>query len=139
MFGLKKEKKSPAPSPRLSRDSVRGESLRQVKSVGTSDPVVKNLSRVAAGSVLVRPVVSEKALGGEGSGKYMFRVRGEATKPEVKKEIERLYRVKVTKINMITVQARPVFFRGRTNYRSGFKKTVVKLAAGQKIEVLPKQ
>ncbi|MFY9493130.1 MAG: 50S ribosomal protein L23 [Minisyncoccia bacterium] len=135
MFGLKKEKKSPAPE----RSSVRGESLRQVKAVGTSDQVVKNLSRVAAGSVLVRPVVSEKALGGEGGGKYMFRVRGEATKPEVKKEIEKLYRVKVTKINMITVQPRPVFFRGRTNYRSGFKKTVVKLAAGQKIEVLPKQ
>lgn len=89
-------------------------------------------------AVLRKPVVSEKALSLESSGGYVFKVLDAATKPEIKKEIEKLYGVKVTKVNTITVGPSSVFFRGRTSYRPGFKKAMVKLAAGQKIEVLPK-
>lgn len=89
-------------------------------------------------AVLKKPVVSEKALSMESSGGYVFQVLNAATKPEIKKEIEKLYGVKVTKVNTATVGPSSVFFRGRTSYRPGFKKAMVKLAAGQKIEVLPK-
>lgn len=89
-------------------------------------------------AVLRKPVVSEKALGLESSGRYTFRVLGSSGKSEIKKEVEKLYGVKVIKVNTVTVGPSSVFFRGRTSYRPGFKKAMVKLAAGQKIEVLPK-
>ncbi|MEK7609490.1 MAG: 50S ribosomal protein L23 [Patescibacteria group bacterium] len=104
------------------------------------DPVGKLsvASAAAPSATLKRPMVSEKALGLESSGRYSFQVSGASTKPEIKKEIEKLYGVKVTQVNTVTMKPRSVVFRGRTSYRPGFKKAVVKLAAGQKIEVMPK-
>lgn len=87
---------------------------------------------------LMRPVVSEKALGLETRGKYVFIVSDRATKPEIRKEVESKYGVKVEKVNMVIYQPERVLFRGRQGSKSGLKKAIVKLAAGQKIEVLPK-
>ncbi len=89
-------------------------------------------------NILKRPVVSEKALGLEARGEYIFGVADNTTKPEVKKEIERKYNVKVARVNMIVAKPRRKIFRGRAGYKSGFKKALVKLESGQKIEVLPK-
>lgn len=98
------------------------------------------IPEVVSGSfdLLKRPVVSEKALGLGSKGEYVFRVVGRATKPEVKKEVERKYNVKVARVNMVVVKPRSKIFRGRVGSQTGFKKALVKLAAGQKIEVLSK-
>ncbi len=88
--------------------------------------------------LLKRPVVSEKALSLENRGEYVFTVTDDANKLGVKKEIEKKYNVKVVRVNMIVSKPKRKIFRGRVGYRTGFKKALVKLAAGQKIEVLPK-
>lgn len=118
-FGLKKDKKE----KRAAADPA-----------GKVSAASADMPRAA----LKRPIVSEKALSLESSGGYVFQVSDAATKPEIKKEIEKLYGVKVTKVNTVTVGPSSVFFRGRTSQHGGFKKAMVKLAAGQKIEVLPK-
>ncbi|MBI2052335.1 MAG: 50S ribosomal protein L23 [Candidatus Sungbacteria bacterium] len=117
-FGLKKEKKE--------------------KSAGNAIVSAAKAPVKSAPSVLRKPVVSEKALDMENVGKYVFEVVDDATKPEIKKEIEKLYGVKVRKVNVVTVQPQSIFFKGRTGRQNGFKKALVKLAQGQKIEVLPK-
>lgn len=107
--------------------------------MAVADPARKSLVKVTSAlAVLKKPVVSEKALGLESGGKYVFEVSDGATKPEIKKEVEKLYGVKVVKVNIIARPARSKFFKGRTSYQAGLKKALVKLAAGQKIEVLPK-
>ena len=88
--------------------------------------------------VLKRPIISEKALGLESRGEYVFMVESFATKPEVKKEVEKKYGVKVEKVNMMVYKPERVLFRGKVGERTGFKKAMVKLVAGQKIEILPK-
>ena len=117
-FGLKKEKKEKSAAGAI---------------VSAAKEPVKSTT-----SVLRKPVVSEKALDMESVGKYAFEVADNATKPEIKKEIEKLYGVKVKKVNIVTVQPQSIFFKGRTGCQGGFKKALVKLQSGQKIEVLPK-
>lgn len=132
MFGLNKNKKEVkksviAPTPSQGR--------------GSDQSVGKVKNRVALSGdfkFLTRPVVSEKALGLEARGKYIFLVSSRATKPEIKKEVASQYGVKVEKVNMVVYQSEKVLFKGREGSKPGFKKAIVKLAAGQKIEVLPK-
>ena len=89
-------------------------------------------------NILQRPIISEKALGLESKGEYVFMVAGHANKSEVKKEVEKKYSVKVERVNMITYQPKKVLLRGRVGSKSGFKKAMVKLLHGHKIELLPK-
>ena len=105
-----------------------------VISVKEKNPVVAESNF----NILKRPVISEKALGLESRGEYVFMVAGGATKPEVKKEVEKKYGVKVERVNMIVYKPEQVLFKGRAGTKSGFKKAMVKLATGQKIEILPK-
>lgn len=121
MFGLNKNKK-------------------EVKKSGLVSETKTKAPTVALGDfkLLKRPVVSEKALGLEARGQYVFIVSPRATKPEIKKEVASKYGVKVEKVNMVVYQPEKVLFKGREGSKPGFKKAIVKLATGQKIEVLPK-
>ncbi|OGE85112.1 MAG: 50S ribosomal protein L23 [Candidatus Doudnabacteria bacterium RIFCSPHIGHO2_02_FULL_46_11] len=87
-------------------------------------------------SVLVKPIISEKAGKLATLGKYVFEVQTKANASEIKKEIEKVYKVKVASVNTIRLhgkvrrQGRQV---GRTANR---KKAVVTLIPGQTIEGL---
>lgn len=87
---------------------------------------------------IIRPIVSEKALAMEKTREYVFQIDSTATKTEVKKEIEKKYGVKVTRVNINVAKPKSRVFRGKVGYRSGFKKAMIKLATGQKLEVYPK-
>ncbi len=87
-------------------------------------------------SVLVQPRLSEKASKLAASNKYVFRVLNTANKVEVKKAVEKAYRVHVVQVNMITTQGKSRTF-GRTSGRtSDFKKAIITLKQGDKIEGL---
>jgi len=83
------------------------------------------------------PLITEKATAESSLGKYTFLVDKKANKPEVKKAVEGIYKVKVTRVNI--VNARPKSRRlGRTmGVKPGYKKAIVTLAAGQKLDILP--
>lgn len=84
--------------------------------------------------VLVQPRISEKAGHLASINKYIFNVRRGANKVEVKKAIERAYKVSVVKVNVINTEGKiknSGRFSGKT---SDFKKAIVTLKKGDKIE-----
>lgn len=85
--------------------------------------------------VLIRPRVSEKATRLEAAGTYAFFVRSDANKTLVKEEVERRYRVKVARVNIVRRRDATRFFRGRRHDGAIEKKALVTLAKGQKIEL----
>jgi large subunit ribosomal protein L23 len=68
-------------------------------------------------------------------GVYGFRVRPDATKPMIKRAIEELYRVKVKKIGIVKMPSKKIFSRGRWGKKPGYKKALVYLKKGEKIEL----
>ena len=87
------------------------------------------------GEVLIAPVVSEKSYGQIAQNRYTFKVHQDAHKTQVRQAVEALFDVKVTRVAIIKVQAKPKRrgqFRG---IRPGWKKAVVQLKAGDTIEI----
>ena len=88
--------------------------------------------------VVLRPIISEKSMDQTQRGKYSFRVHNDANKLQVKDAVEDLFKVDVVTVNVLTVKAKEKT-RGRRRGRnkgwtSPWRKAVVTLAAGQKIE-----
>lgn len=105
-----------------------------------SDKKTENLSSsvpaVKIPAVLVQPRVSEKAGHLASLNKYVFKVLKSANKVEVKKAVESAYKVKVVAVNMVLNKGKHRNF-GRTSGRtSDFKKAIVTLKQGDKIEGL---
>jgi large subunit ribosomal protein L23 len=99
------------------------------------------VSALSAAEIIVRPVVSEKSIDESGRGKYTFAVHDKANKIQIKAAIEQLYekeKVTVVSVNVLTTKAkekRRGTRRGRiTGYTTPWRKAIVTLAPGQKIE-----
>ena len=91
-----------------------------------------------ASEVVLQPVISEKSMDHTQRGKYTFRVHDDANKLQVKQAVEELFKVDVLDVNVLTTKAKEKT-RGRRRGRnrgwtSPWKKAVVTLAEGQKIE-----
>ena len=87
-----------------------------------------------ASQIVLAPVMSEKSYNGIESGTYTFKVHADAHKTQIRQAVEQLFDVKVTRVNVVKVQAKPKrrgLFKGT---RPGFKKAVVTLRPGQRIE-----
>ncbi|WFE69279.1 50S ribosomal protein L23 [Thiomicrospira sp. R3] len=85
--------------------------------------------------VLLAPHVSEKSsLLAESQSQYVFRVTPDATKLEVKLAVESLFNVKVQSVNVLNQKGKRKIFKGRSGVRSGTRKAVVRLAAGQELD-----
>lgn len=88
--------------------------------------------------LLVRqPRVTEKSVGLAGLDKYVFVVDGKANKPETKKVIEAIYGVKVKDVNIVNVKGKPKRLGRSMGRTSNFKKAVVTLKKGHKIDIAP--
>ena len=85
--------------------------------------------------IIVAPVITEKSQRISEMNQVVFRVRGDATKPEIKTAVEKLFSVKVESVNTLNVKGKVKRFRGRVGRRSDYKKAVVTLAEGQSIDV----
>jgi len=102
-------------------------------------PEKREAKATMAWRYIVAPHITEKAtLLAEKENQYVFKVAPDANKIEVKKAIEDLYGVKVEKVRIIKVP-RKRRRRGRIEgWRKGYKKAIVKIKEGQKIEILPR-
>jgi len=99
------------------------------------------VSALSAAEIVLRPVVSEKSIDESSRGKYTFRVHPDANKIQIKDAIERLYeaeKITVVAVNVLTRRPKTKqrgTRRGRvTGQVSGWRKAIVTLAAGQKIQ-----
>jgi len=88
--------------------------------------------------VLKRPHISEKATNLLESNQYVFEVFPRANKNEIKKAIENVYKVNVLSVKIINNPAKRRRLGRISGWRKGYKKAIVKIKEGQKIEVLPR-
>jgi large subunit ribosomal protein L23 len=93
------------------------------------------MSNVNHYDVILSPVITEKATRTSEYNQVTFKVPLTATKPEIKAAIEALFKVKVKAVNTLRVKGKVKMFRGELGQRSDWKKAMVTLADGHKIDV----
>ena len=84
---------------------------------------------------ILSPVVTEKSTNLSELNKIVFKVPDGANKKNLKKNIEKIFKVNVTKINIIKKQNRIKVTRGRKVRVSGYKKAIITLKKGQSIDL----
>ena len=84
-----------------------------------------------------RPLITEKATLLGKLGKYMFLVADKANKSEVKKIIEKEYKVHIEKVNIITAKSKERRLGKSIGIRPGYKKAIITLREGEKLDILP--
>ncbi len=85
--------------------------------------------------IIKKPWITERATDLTKMGKYVFLVKSDATKPEVKKAVKEIYKVDVTAVNMVTRPDKKKRMGQNMGRQAGFKKAIVTLKAGQKIDL----
>ena len=85
--------------------------------------------------VLRRPLVTEKNAALQVRGKYGFEVAGEANKEQIKQAVEKAFNVTVTKVNVMIVPGKGKRVRGRRIMSPSWRKAIVTLKPGEKIEI----
>jgi large subunit ribosomal protein L23 len=98
-------------------------------------PAETRLTREQMYRIIRAPVITEKATAVSEHNQVVFRVSLEATKREVKAAVEGLFQVKVDAVNTIRVEGKTKRVRGRPGRRSDYKKAIVTLAEGSRIDV----
>jgi large subunit ribosomal protein L23 len=93
------------------------------------------MSATTAYDVILAPVITEKASAASEANRVVFKVRCDATKPEIKAAIEKLFGVKVLSVNTLTRKGKTKHFKGIKGRQQDVKKAIVKLAEGDKIDV----
>ena len=87
------------------------------------------------GDVVKRLMRTEKGTGLEPERKYFFEVDVKATKPQIRRAVEELFKVKVAKVNTACMPGKPRRVRYRWGLQPNWKRAVVTLGEGSKIEV----
>ena len=85
--------------------------------------------------VLISPVVSEKSFGEIENRKYSFRIHADAHKTQVRQAVEELFDVKVVGVNIVKMPPKPKRRGMIKGSKPGWKKAIVELQAGDKIEI----
>jgi len=86
-------------------------------------------------AVLLRPIITEKSTILTGQDKYVFEVDARANKNQIREAVQVAFSVRVIDVNTMTMKGKPKGFGRRTVNRPDWKKAVVTLAPGDKIEL----
>ena len=84
---------------------------------------------------ILSPLVTEKSTNLSEQNKIVFKVPSKANKKNIKSNIEKIFKVNVTKINIINKKSRIKLTRGKKNKVSGYKKAIITLKKGQSIDL----
>jgi large subunit ribosomal protein L23 len=93
------------------------------------------MSALSVYDVILAPVITEKSTAVSESNQVIFKVRRDATKPEIKAAVEELFKVKVLSVNTLTRKGKTKLFRGIKGKQQDVKKAIVRLAEGDRIDV----
>jgi large subunit ribosomal protein L23 len=92
-----------------------------------------------AHDIIIRPVITEKNTALMEEGKYTFEVAQEANKPMIKAAVQQIFNVSVKAVNTMNVKGKLKVRRTRNGQQSGYsrswKKAIVTLAPGERIEI----
>ena len=84
---------------------------------------------------ILSPNVTEKATALSEHNKIVFKVHSGATKNNIKKSIEKIFKVNVTKVNTIKVKGKTKMIRNKKSKKSSYKKAIITLKKGQSIDL----
>ena len=84
---------------------------------------------------ILSPMVTEKSTNLSEQNKVVFRVPRKANKVNLKKNIEKIFKVNVTKINIINKKSRKKITKGKKVKVAGYKKAIITLKKGQSIDL----
>ena len=93
------------------------------------------MTKINLYDTIVAPVITEKSTNLSSLNKIVFKVIDSANKKNLKKNIEKIFKVNVTKINIINKRNRTKFTRGRKVKVKGYKKAIITLKKGQSIDL----
>jgi len=147
----KKEEKGPKKpeavevAKKVEKEKIEEKETKEAKEKATEEKPARKgkgegeVKTTVAWRYIVAPHITEKAtLLAEKENQYVFKVAPDANKIEIKKAIEELYGVKVEKVRIVKVPKKKRR-RGRIEgWRKGYKKAIVEIKEGQKIEILPR-
>jgi large subunit ribosomal protein L23 len=85
--------------------------------------------------VIRMPVITEKSTMASENNQVTFKVAMDATKPDIKEAVERLFKVKVKAVNTLVRKGKTKRFRGVRGQQSDFKKAIVTLEEGHSIDI----
>lgn len=85
--------------------------------------------------IIKKPLVTEKSTALSNDGKYVFIVKPEATKNEIKKAVRSIYKVEPTAVNVVSRPAKTKKVGALRGRQAGYKKAIVTLKKGQKIDI----
>jgi len=85
--------------------------------------------------IIIEPVITEKSTNISTQNKVVFKVAPFSTKRNIKKSVEKLFKVNVIKINTINLKGKTKFVRGKKTITSGYKKAIITLKKGQSIDL----
>ena len=84
---------------------------------------------------IISPIVTEKSTNLSEQNKIIFKVHADANKKNLKSNIEKIFKVNVTKVNIINKKSRVKSVRGKKVRVRGFKKAIITLKKGQNIDL----
>ena len=93
------------------------------------------MTKINLYDTIVSPLITEKSTNLSSLNKIVFKVIDSANKKNLKKNIEKIFKVNVTKINIINKRNRIKFTRGRKVKVKGYKKAIITLKKGQSIDL----
>jgi len=120
-------KKKKGKSLNLKRKSEKSSDLKDIKKT-------KPLNDLAY-LYLKSPHITEKATFLSEGNQYVFKTKNDSNKVQIKKAIESLYGVDVLNVNIIKIPAKKKRIGRKIGSKKGYKKAIIKIKAGQKIEV----
>lgn len=88
-----------------------------------------------ADKTIIQPLLTEKSNTEREQGKYAFRVHPAATKIEIMSAVEELFSVHASSCNVMRVKGKPKRVRYKSGYTASWKKAIVTLAPGEKIQI----
>lgn len=139
---VKKEevKKEKAEKTKKEEENKKIEDKKQQKPKTEIKKIAKELKQRKGvdTSILLRPIITEKATDQETKGVYIFEVTIKANKISIKKAIEQIYGVKPLRVNIIRVRGKRVRYGRSTGRTKSWKKALVFLKEGDKIEFIKK-
>jgi large subunit ribosomal protein L23 len=84
---------------------------------------------------IISPNITEKSTALSEFNKVVFKVHKGASKNSIKKNIEKIFKVNVIKINTINLKGKTKIVRNKKTFKSGFKKAIITLKKGQSIDL----
>ena len=94
----------------------------------------KNISDARSFSIIKKTLMTEKSTNLNQYNQYSFIVSKDSCSNEIKKAIEKIFKVKVTKVNTSIMRGKLKSFKGNSGYKNDFKKAVVTLTEGNTID-----